>query len=111
MITAAKTWDAQLKALHSVATSAQVATITRPYATALTQLEQQLLSFAATGRLRADITRVVTAEENLTDDVLALSVTTSPNLPTCEATSKTDATTAQTATAALRRALRLPPGH
>ena len=111
VITAAKTWDVQLKALHSVATSAQVATITRPYATALTQLEQQLLSFSATGRLRADITRVVTAEENLTDDVLALSLTTRPNLPTWEATSTTDATTAQTATAALRRALRLPPGH
>jgi pimeloyl-ACP methyl ester carboxylesterase len=111
VITAAKTWDAQLKALHSVATPAQVATITRPYATALTQLEQQLLSFGATGRLRVDITRVVTAEENLTDDVLALSLTTRPNLPTWEATSKTDATTAQTATAALRRALRLPPGH
>jgi pimeloyl-ACP methyl ester carboxylesterase len=111
VITAADTWDAQLKALHAVGTSTQVATITQPYATALTQLEQQLLSFGTTGRLRATITHLVTAEENLTDDVLALSVTTKLNLPTWEATSKTDATTAQTAIAALRRALRLPPGH
>jgi pimeloyl-ACP methyl ester carboxylesterase len=105
---AAKTWDSKLQALHSVATSAQVATITEPYATALTQLEERLLSFGATGPLRTNITQLVNADENLTDDVLALSVTTKPNLPTWEATSKTDASTAETAAAALQHTLRTP---
>jgi len=109
--TAGKTWDSQLKALHSAATSAQVATIAQPYATALTQLEEQLLSFGTTGRLKDEITNLVDTDENLTDDVLALSVTTGSNLPTWEATIKRDANTGQTAEGALRHALGLPPAH
>jgi hypothetical protein len=109
--TAGKTWDSQLTALLSAGTSAQVATIAQPYATALTQLEEQLLSFGTTGRLKDEITNLVDAEENLTDDVLALSVTTRSNLPTWEATIQRDATTDQAAEGALRHALRLPPAR
>jgi pimeloyl-ACP methyl ester carboxylesterase len=109
--TAGKTWDSKLKALHSAATSAQVANIAQPYATALAQLEEQLLSFGTTGRLKDEITNLVDADEKLTDDVLALSVTTGSILPTWEATIKRDANTDRTAEGALRRPLGLPPAH
>jgi alpha/beta hydrolase fold len=108
---AGKTWDSKLKALHSAATSVQVANIAQPYATALAQLEEQLLSFGTTGRLKDEITNLVDADEKLTDDVLALSVTTGSILPTWEATIKRDANTDRTAEGALRRPLGLPPAH
>jgi hypothetical protein len=73
--------------------------------------EEQLLSFGTTGRLKHEITNLADADENLTDDVLALSVTTGSNLPTWETTIKRDANTDQTAEGALRRALGLPPAH
>jgi pimeloyl-ACP methyl ester carboxylesterase len=105
LTTAGTTWHSKLDALHSHGTSVQVATIDQPYVTALTQLEQQLLNFGTTGRLRSEITKLVTADENLTDDVLALSATTGPNLPAWEATIKRDAITSVTAEGPIRRSL------
>jgi hypothetical protein len=108
---AGSTWLSKLKALHSDATSVQVAKIDQPYANALTQLDEQLLSFGATGRLRAAVTAFVDADENVTDDVLATSVTTGSTFPIWNAAIKNDGNTAQAAGRALRHALGLPPMH
>ncbi|HEY5261458.1 MAG TPA: alpha/beta hydrolase [Solirubrobacteraceae bacterium] len=111
LTSAGKAWQSKLEALHSAGTSIQVATIDQAYATALTEVEEQLLNFGTTGRLSAEITKLVGADENLTDDVLALSVTQGSNLAAWGADIKRDAIASVTAEGSVRRTLGLPPGH
>jgi pimeloyl-ACP methyl ester carboxylesterase len=106
---AGKTWVAQLKALHPGDTSVQVAKIDEQLGNSLTQFDEQLLSFGATGRLRGLVTTFVDADENLADDILATSATTRSSSATLKTTFAKDGTTAKEATSALRHGLGLPP--
>jgi pimeloyl-ACP methyl ester carboxylesterase len=108
---AGKTWDSELTALNPDATPAQVALIDQPFAAALTKLDEQLLSFRATGSVGAAITTFVHADENLVDDVLARAVQNSSTLGTWNTAITQDTRTGQNAAAALRKALGLPPAR
>jgi pimeloyl-ACP methyl ester carboxylesterase len=121
---AGQTWVSQLKGLSAqpgssgVArvlspspTAAQVDGIDQPFASALAALDSQLLSAGATGTVGDAITTFVTVDEKVAEDVLALPGLSGPTARTWAATIKTDSAAKQTAKAALRKALGLPPGN
>jgi hypothetical protein len=106
-----KTWGSRLKALPSNRTSAQIAVIDQPYAAALAAFDSQLLNFGATGTAAAAIKTFVDADENVINDVLALSVQSVSTFSTWEARITKDGGTSGDAAAALRKALGLAPVH
>jgi pimeloyl-ACP methyl ester carboxylesterase len=108
---AGQTWGARLKALPAQRTPAQIAVIDQPYAATLATFDGQLLSFGATGAAAAAITTFVHAEETVINDVLALSVQNVSTFSTWETAITKDGGTSGKATAALRQALGLAPGH
>ena len=69
---AGKTWTAKLKALPSNVTAAEVTGISEPLASSLSDLDYTLLSSGATGQAATAITALVTDNERLIDDILAL---------------------------------------
>lgn len=108
---AGQTWDAELKALPPDPTALQVAMIDQPFAAALSTFDNQLLDFGATGTVGAAITTFVDADEHVINDVTALSAQSSSMLGTWKTTITNDAGAAQSAAAALRKTLGLPPAH
>jgi len=108
---AGQTWDTKLKALPSDPTALQVAEIDQPFATVLSTLDSQLLTFGATGTVPNAITTFVNDDENFISDVLALSAQDSSTLSTWKTTITKDAKTEQDAGTALRRALGLRPAR
>ena len=96
-------------ALSPGPTAAQVDGIDQPFASALAALDSQLLSAGATGAVGDAITTFVTADEKVAEDILALPGLSGPTAKTWAATIKTDSNAEQTAKAALRKALGLPP--
>ena len=121
---AGKTWVSQLKGLsaqpassgvgHVLSpspTAAQVDGIDQPFASAFAALDDQLLSAGASGPVGEAITTLVTADEKLAADVLALAGLSGATAKTWSPTIKTDSDAEQRAKAALRKALGLPPGN
>jgi pimeloyl-ACP methyl ester carboxylesterase len=121
---AGQTWVSRLKGLSaqpassgvgtvlsSSPTAAQVDGIDHPFASALAALDSQLLSAGATGPVGGAITTFVTADEKVAEDILALPGLSGPTAKTWAATIKADSDAEQTAKAALRKALGLPPGN
>jgi pimeloyl-ACP methyl ester carboxylesterase len=119
---AGTTWISQLKGLSAQPSSsgigdvlpasptvAQIDGIDRPFASALADLDDQLLTAGATGTAGAAITAFVTADEKLAADILALPGLSGPTAKTWTATIKTDSDAELAAKAALRKALGLPP--
>ena len=119
---AGETWVSQLKGLsaqpassgigHVVSptpTAAQVDGIDQPFANAFAALDGQLLSAGATGTAGAAVATLVTADERLAEDVLALPGLSGPASKSWGTTLKADSNAEQTAKAALRKALGLPP--
>jgi dienelactone hydrolase len=117
-----KTWVSQLKGLsaqpassgigHALSpspTAAQVDGIDQPFASAFAHLDDQLLTAGATGTVGDAITAFAAADEKVAEDVLALAALSGPTAKTWAATIKTDSNAEQTAKAALRKALGLPP--
>jgi pimeloyl-ACP methyl ester carboxylesterase len=123
IIAAGKTWEARIKGMLSTQpassgigggvsarpTAAQVAGIDEPFASAFTDLDYQLLMAGATGAMGDAITTFVVADEKVAEDVLALAGLSGPTAKTWTPTIKTDSDAEQTAKAALRKALGLPP--
>jgi pimeloyl-ACP methyl ester carboxylesterase len=120
---AGKTWVSQLKGLspqpassgvgHVLSpspTAAQVGGIDQPFASAFADLDYELLSAGATGTVGDAVTALVTADEKVAEDVLALPGLSGPTAKTWAVTIKTDSGAEQTAKAGLRKALGLPPG-
>jgi pimeloyl-ACP methyl ester carboxylesterase len=93
------------RALSPSPTAAQVDGIDQLFAIAFAHLDDQLLTAAATGTVGDAITALVTADEKLADDVLALPGLSGPTAKTWAATIKTDSNAEQTAKAGLRKAL------
>ena len=118
---AGETWVARLKGLSPQSassgidlparptTSAEVGPIDQPFASALTDLDYQLLTAGATGTVGDAVTTFVAADEKLADDILALSALSGPTAKAWTATIKSDSDAEQQAKAALRTALGLPP--
>ena len=90
-------------------TAAQVDGIDQPFANAFAALDGQLLSAGATGTAGAAVSTLVTADERLAEDVLALPGLSGPASKSWGTTLKADSNAEQTAKAALRKALGLPP--
>jgi pimeloyl-ACP methyl ester carboxylesterase len=118
---AGQTWVSRLKGLsaqpassgigHALSpspTAAEVDGIDQPFASALADLDDQLLSAGATGTVGEAITAFAAADEKLAEDILALPGLSGPTARTWAATIKTDSDAEQTAKAALRKALGLP---
>jgi pimeloyl-ACP methyl ester carboxylesterase len=103
------TWHSELATLPVKPTSTQVAALDRPLASALTQLDYQLLSSGATGSVGAAISGFAAADEQFVDDVTALSVQTPSRLRSWTTTTETDAAAVKDAAASLRAALGLTP--
>jgi hypothetical protein len=121
---AGKTWVSRLKGLSaqpassgvgtvlsSSPTAAQVDGIDQPFASAFAALDSQLLSAGATGTVGNAITAFAAADEKVAEDILALPGLSGPTAKTWAATIKADSNAEQTAKAALRKALRLPPAR
>jgi pimeloyl-ACP methyl ester carboxylesterase len=121
---AGQTWVSQLKGLSAQSASSGVGTvlsasptavqvdgIDQPFASALAALDSQLLSAEATGTVGNAITTFVTADQKVAEDILALPGLSGPTAKTWATTIKTDSTAEQTAKAALRQALGLPPAR
>ncbi|HEX4289879.1 MAG TPA: alpha/beta hydrolase [Trebonia sp.] len=121
---AGKTWTSQLKGLsgqpassgvgHVLSpspTATEVGAIDQPFASAFAALDDRLLSAGATGPVGVAVTRFVTADERLSTDILALAGLGGPTATSWTATIKSDSDAEQTAKAALRKALGLPPGN
>ena len=121
---AGQTWISQLKglsaqpassgigdALSARPTAAEVDGIDQPFASALADLDDKLLTAGATGTLGEAITTFAAADEKVAEDILALPGLSGPTAKTWTATIKTDSNAEQTAKAALRKALGLPPGN
>jgi pimeloyl-ACP methyl ester carboxylesterase len=90
-------------------TPGQIAAIDEPFAAAMTDLDYQLLAANAAGTVGTDVTAFVSADEKVTDDVLALSALSGPTAKTWTATITSDSRAAQRAGTALREALGLRP--
>jgi pimeloyl-ACP methyl ester carboxylesterase len=122
VMAAGRTWEAGLKGLSPQPASsgigavissarpspAQVAGIDEPFAAALTDLDYRLLAANASGAVGDAITPLVSADEKLADDILALSALSGPTAKTWTATITSDSHAAQGAQTALRKALGLP---
>jgi pimeloyl-ACP methyl ester carboxylesterase len=111
MTTAGKAWASNLKALHPGTTLAQITPIDQSFAAALGTFDSQLLGFGATGTAAATIITFVHADENIINDVLALTVQTRTTAATYKTTFTKDGKTSLKALAGLRKALGLPPVH
>ena len=121
---AGQTWVSKLKGLSaqpgssgagtvlsSGPTVTQIDGIDQPFASAFADLDGQLLTAGATGTLENAITTFAAADEKVAEDVLALPGLSGPTAKTWTTTIKSDSNAEQTAKAALRKALGLPPGH
>lgn len=104
-----KTWAAKLKALPSNVTVPEVTGITEPLASSLSDLDYTLLSSGATGQAADAITALVTDNERLIDDILALAVQTKSTGAAWGTTTKKDGAAGLTAINGLRKLLGLPP--
>ena len=91
-------------------TGAELAAIDAPFADALEAQDYELLSADATGPVGGAVTALATAEDHLAEDVLALGGLSAPAVATWTATITRDGDAERAATAALRKALGLPPG-
>jgi hypothetical protein len=119
---AGKTWVSRLKALTAKPianqigyvpaspTADQIADIDQPFASAITDLDYQLLSAGITGTAGDAITTFVTADEKLASDIRALSAL-STSFGTWQATTTRDTDVEQRAAAVLRKDLELPPAR
>jgi pimeloyl-ACP methyl ester carboxylesterase len=121
---AGQTWVSQLKGLSAQPassgvghvqspspTATEVGGIDQPFASAFAGLDDQLLSAGAAGTAGDAITTLVTADERLAQDILALPGLSGPTPTSWATTVKTDSDAEQTAKAALRKALALPPAQ
>jgi pimeloyl-ACP methyl ester carboxylesterase len=120
---AGKTWVSQLKglaaqpgssgvgrALSPAPTAAQVDGIDQPFASAFAALDSQLLSAGASGPVGTAITALVTDDERLATDILALPGLSGSAATAWTPTIKADSAAEQQGKAALRNALGLPAG-
>jgi len=105
---AGKTWTAKLKALPSNVTAAEVTGISEPLASSLSDLDYTLLSSGATGQAATAITALVTDNERLIDDILALPMQTKSTGAAWGTTIKKDSAARLTAINGLRKVLGLP---
>ena len=104
-----KTWAAKLKALPSNVTAPEVTGISEPLASSLSDLDYTLLRSGATGQAADAITALVTDNERLIDDILALAVQTKSTGAAWDTTIKKDSAARLTAINGLRKVLGLPP--
>jgi len=120
---AGKTWVSELKGLSGqpassgvghvlspTPTAVGVDGIDQPFASAIADLDAQLLSADADGAVGDAIATFVGDDERLTTDILALPGLSGPTAKTWAATIKADSAAEQRAEAALRTALGLPAG-
>jgi hypothetical protein len=102
-------WVAALKSLTSKSSSQDLARDDVSLSDAVGALDDELLSFGATGSLGASITAFVHADERGVRDVLALGALSGSLAKSYKATSAHDGAVTVTLGNALRRQLNLPP--
>ncbi|MGH3247609.1 MAG: alpha/beta fold hydrolase [Trebonia sp.] len=104
-------WADRVKRLPSNPTTTGVTDLDEPFASALSDLDYELLAAGATGKRGAAITAYVTAGERLSDDILALAAQSKSTVAAWTTTAKADAEAREKASAAQRKVLGLPPAQ